>query len=111
MKRGEIWTVSGGPGYTSKPRPVVVIQDDRFDKTLSVTVCGLTTTSFDAPLSRPIVSPSDENGLLLPSQLMVDKITSVPRKRLGRMIGKLAHDDTVRLDRSLAVFLGLAGRP
>ena len=50
VKRGEVWTVSGGPDYAGKPRPVVVIQDDRFDATDSVTVCGLTTVGAETPL-------------------------------------------------------------
>jgi mRNA interferase MazF len=74
-----------------------------------VTVCSFTTDPTDAPLFRLVIEPAAENGLEAPSRLMVDKITTVPRTRLGRYIGKLAADDTARLNRAIAVFLGLAG--
>ena len=108
MRRGDIWTAAGGSGYAGKPRPVVIVQDDRFDATASVTVCSFTTDPTDAPLFRLAIEPAAENGLEAPSRLMVDKITTVPRTRLGRHIGRLAADDTVRLNRAVVVFLGLA---
>lgn len=73
MKRGEIWTVSGGADFTGKPRPAVVMQDDTFDATTSVTICPLTTDPTKAQLLRPIVTPSKQNGLSGPSRAMVDK--------------------------------------
>jgi mRNA interferase MazF len=111
VRRGDIWTVAGGPDYAGKPRPVVVIQDDRFDATASITICAFSTTTADAPLIRLPVAPSRRNGLRAPSQLMVDKITTVPKSKLGDHIGALDPEDLVRLDRALLVFLGLAGRP
>jgi mRNA interferase MazF len=110
MKRGEVWTAAGGPGYAGKPRPVVIVQDDRFDATASVTVCGFTTDPTDAPLFRLPVAAEAENGLAAPSRLMVDKVTTVARAALGRRIGRLADADILRLNRAMIVFLGLAGR-
>lgn len=109
MRRAEIWTAAGGIGYTGKPRPVVIIQDDRFDATGSVTVCALTTDPTEAPLIRLPVVPDDHNGLREASILMVDKVTTVPRSKLGERIGRLADQDMVRLGRAVVVFLGLAG--
>jgi mRNA-degrading endonuclease toxin of MazEF toxin-antitoxin module len=43
MKRGEIWTVAGGAAYAGKPRPAVIVRDDRFDANDSIVVCPLTT--------------------------------------------------------------------
>jgi mRNA interferase MazF len=108
VKRGEIWTMGGGPGYASKPRPVVIVQDDAFVARGSVTVCLITTDSTDLPVFRVEVDPTLENGLRATSRLMVDKVTTVPRSRLGQCIGRLADDDRLRLNRSLLVFLGLA---
>jgi mRNA interferase MazF len=108
MRRGEIWTAAGGSGYAGKPRPVVIVQDDRFDATASVTVCSFTTDPTDAPLFRLAIEPAAENGLEARSSLMVDKTTTVPRTRLGRHIGRLAAEDIARLNRAIAVFLGLA---
>lgn len=110
MRRGEVWTAAGGPGYAGKPRPVVVVQDDRFDVTASVIVCGFTTDPTDAPLFRVPIDPAAENGLAVPSRLMVDKITTVVRSNLGRRIGRLADTDMLRLNRAIIVFLGLAGQ-
>ncbi|MGI8984005.1 MAG: type II toxin-antitoxin system PemK/MazF family toxin [Acidimicrobiales bacterium] len=109
MRRGDIWSAAAGSGYVGKPRPVVIIQDDRFDATDSVTVCAFTTDPTQAPLLRLPVEPDDLNGLRTRSSLMVDELTTVPRSRLGEKIGRLADDDMVRLGRSVLVFLGLAG--
>jgi mRNA interferase MazF len=108
MKRGEVWTVSGGGAYTGKPRPAVIVQEDRFEATSSITLCAFTTDPTDAPLLRMLVEPTDRNGLSSASRLMIDKITTVPKARLGKRLGKLNDDDIVRLNRALTVFLGLA---
>lgn len=108
MRRGEIWTVSGGPEYSRKPRPVVILQDDRFDATLSLTICPFTTDPTSAPLFRLAIEPSAVNGLREACRLMVDKLTTVPKARLGARIGRLEDADLMRLNRALIVFLGLA---
>lgn len=107
MTRGEIWTVSGA-GYAGKPRPVVVVQEDSFDGTDSVTICVLTTDPTEAPIFRLRVDPDQRNGLQSTSRIMVDKVTTVPRTRMGRRIGRLGEEEIVRLNRALMVFLGLA---
>ena len=109
MRRGEIWTAAGGSGYAGKPRAVLILQDDRFDATQSVTICAFTTDPTEAPLIRLPVEPSEMNGLLAPSRLMVDKLTTVPRSKLGERLGRLSDEYTVRLGRAVVVFLGLAG--
>ena len=109
MKRGEIWTVAGGSDYTGKPRPVAILQDDRFEELLSVTFCPFTTNPTPAPLLRLPVTPSESNGLNAVSSLMVDKITTVARTKVGRRIGRLDDEDMVRLNRAIVVFLGLGG--
>jgi mRNA interferase MazF len=111
MKRGEVWTVAGGQNYAGKPRPAVIVQDDRFDATASITVCAFTTDPTDAPLFRLIVAPNDRNGLQAPSRLMVDKITTIPKAKLGARIGRLDDEDMIRLNRAAMVFLGLAISP
>jgi mRNA interferase MazF len=107
VKRAEIWTASGGRDYAGKPRPVVIVQDDRFD-TDSVTICPFTTDPTAAPLFRLEIEPSPENGLREPCRLMVDKITTMSRSKIGDRMGVLAGIDTIRLNRAIAVFLGLA---
>ncbi|MBI4486514.1 MAG: type II toxin-antitoxin system PemK/MazF family toxin [Acidobacteria bacterium] len=109
MKRGEVWTVAGGPDYAGKPRPTVILQDDAFDATASTTICPFTTHIVDAPLLRLTIEPSELNGLHATSQLMIDKITTVSKAKLQKRVGRLADEDIVRLNRAVVVFLGLAG--
>lgn len=105
-----MWTVAGGPDYAGKSRPAVVLQDDAFDATASVTICPFTTHSVEATLVRLPIDPSERNGLRATSQLMIDKITTVSKEKLKSRIGRLSDQDIVRVDRAVLVFLGLAGR-
>ena len=107
MRRAEIWTVAGGSGYAGKPRPAVIVQDDRFD-TDSVTICPFTTDSTDAPLFRLEIQPTPSNGLQATSRLMVDKLTTVSRLKVGTRVGVLDDLDLTRLNRAVLVFLGIA---
>lgn len=109
MKRGEIWPLAGGPDYTGKPRPVVILQDDRFADTASVTVCPFTTNETPAPLFRREVEPSESNGLARRSRLMVDKLTTVPRSKLGLQVGRIEDEHMAWIGQALIVFLGFAG--
>jgi mRNA interferase MazF len=109
MKRGEIWIIAGGGDYTGKPRPAVIVQDDSFDATASITICAFTTDPTEAPLFRIPIEPSDRNGLRAQSKLMVDKLTTVSKERLGSRVGRLDDEDMVRLNRAILVFLGMAG--
>ena len=111
MRRGEVWTVAGGKDYAGKPRPVVIVQDDSFDATDSITICAFTTDPTDAPLFRLPVEPNARNGLRSPCRLMVDKITTVPKAKVGERIGRLGDEDVVRLNQAVMVFLGLAVSP
>jgi mRNA interferase MazF len=109
LRRGEIWTAAAGSDFVGKPRPMVIIQDDRLDATASVTVCAFTTDPTEAPLIRLRVEPDDINGLSQPCSLMVDKVTTVPRSKLGDRVGRLGDEDMIRLGRAVLVFFGLAG--
>ncbi len=111
MRRGDIWTVAGGKDYAGKPRPVVILQDDRFEATNSITICALTTDETDAPLFRLLVEPSADNGLRTACRLMVDKIATVPKSKVGAHIGRLGDADVLRLNRAILAFLGLAVSP
>lgn len=109
MRRGEIWTVAGGTAYTGKARPAVILQDDRFHALDSITICPFTTDPTDAPLFRLPVKPSEGNGLPLPCRLMVDKIVTVPKAKIGARVGRLDDADILQLNRAVLVFFGLAG--
>lgn len=105
MRRGDIVTVAGGI-YASKPRPALVVQDDLFDATDSLTVCPFTTTEVDAPLLRVTVVANEANGLDRDSYLMIDKITTVRRSNARTVLGRLEAPTLVEFERRLLVFLG-----
>jgi len=88
VKRGDLVTVAVSGDY-GKPRPAVVIQGDAFDSIPSVTVAPLTSDIYDAPLIRVTVQPDSASGLRQLSQVMVDKLTTVPRSKIGERIGSL----------------------
>jgi len=108
LKRGEIWTVAGGPDYAGKPRPAIIIQSDKFDVTPSVTICPLSGTPVDNVHARFAIAPTEQNGLRVRSQAMVDKIATIPRSKAGYRIGQLDRRDIAKLNTAIALFLGLA---
>jgi mRNA interferase MazF len=105
LKRLEIWTAAGGPDYASKPRPVIILQDERIP-TGSVTICGLTSDSAEAPFYRPDVQGGERTGLREPSRAMVDKITTLPRRKLRQRIGALSTDEAAEVRQAIFLFLG-----
>ncbi|MDQ2638505.1 MAG: type II toxin-antitoxin system PemK/MazF family toxin [Actinomycetota bacterium] len=109
MNRGEIWTVAGGV-YAAKPRPAVIVQDDLFDATTSVTVAPMTSTLLDAPLMRIRISGGDGrlSGLDHDSDVMIDKLTTVRRSNLHARVGRLTAEEVVEVERTMMAFLGLA---
>lgn len=107
MIRGEIWTVAGGV-FASKPRPALVIQDDRFSDSQSLTVLPMTSTLRDAPLLRILLTPSELSGLVRESHIMIDKITTVRRSNVQSRVGRLTAGQLVEVERALLVFLGIA---
>ena len=87
----------------------MILQDDRFGELESITFCPFTTNPTPAPLFRLAVQSNERNGLTEDSSLMVDKITTVPKAKIGKRVGRLDDEDIVRLNRAAVVFLGLAG--
>jgi mRNA interferase MazF len=108
LTRGEIWTGASGSDSAGKPRPVVILQHEHFAVLDSVTICGFTRDPAELPLFRLLVEPSASNGLEFASRIMVDKILTIPRSKLGYRIGRLDSADIRRLNQAIAIFLGLA---
>lgn len=102
--------MAGGGDFAGKPRPAVIVQDDEFESLPSATVCMFTTNPIEAVV-RVAIEPTSTNGLDSTSYLMVDKISTVWKSRLGVHIGRLSDEDLVRLNQALLVFLGFAGTP
>ena len=107
MIRGEIWTQSGGAGYTGKPRPAVILQTDLITDTGSVITCGLTTHRSPTLRSRPPVEPDASNGLHERSEVMIDKISAIAREKLDSRLGSRSDDDMARVDQALLLVLVL----
>jgi mRNA interferase MazF len=109
VRRGDVWTAAGGQAYAGKPRPVVILQENRLDATDSITVCPLTSDPTPALLFRVRIEPNPANGLRKRSYVMADKIVSIPKSRIRAFVGRVDDEDVARLNRALFVFLGLAG--
>ncbi|MFC3072128.1 type II toxin-antitoxin system PemK/MazF family toxin [Shinella pollutisoli] len=107
MKRGDLVTVAV-PGDFGKPRPALVVQSDLFADAPTVTLLLLSSTLRDAPRLRIDVAPDAANGLRLPSQVMVDKVVTVRRERIGAALGRLDEETLAAVTRAMALFLGLA---
>ena len=108
MRRGDLVTVALQGDY-GKPRPALIIQADQFGDLGSVVILPLTSTLIDAPLLRPTLKPSPENGLHTPSQIMLDKPVTVKTEKVGASFGQVGDLAMIGVSRSLALFLGLAG--
>jgi len=104
--RGHLVTIAL-QGDCGKPRPALVVQSDFFENHPSVTVLPVTSDLRDTPLFRVLVEPSQENGLRVTSQIMIDKAMTVSTERLGEPIGLLDPNVLLVVDRCLAVFLGI----
>ena len=107
LTRGEIWTSASRADYAGKPRPVVIIQHRHFATLDSVTICGFTSDPTELPLFRIAIEPSATNRLEFTSHIMVDKVMTVPKTRLGYRIGQLDNRAILQLNQALRVFLGL----
>lgn len=108
MRRGDIVLIAdrGGGDYAGKPRPAVIVQSELFPETDSVTLCLLTTHTSGAPLLRVAVEPGERSGLRNISHIQVEKLTTIRRDRVAATIGCISTEESLALNRSLAVFLG-----
>jgi mRNA interferase MazF len=109
LRRGDLVTVAAKGAYTGKPRPALVIQaGETLPYRDSVTICLLTAELIDAPLFRVRIEPASLNGLALASDVMADKITTVPRTLLSsRPFGRLSLTYMECVEAALRFWLGL----
>lgn len=106
MKRGEVWTQAGGPGYAGKPRPALIVQSDLLSQTGSLVTCLFTTHDANAIPSRVGIAATAGNGLYEDSDLMADKVMAIPRNKLGRHLGVIDPADMARVEQTLLLVLG-----
>ena len=108
MTRGSIVVLAAPGPCTGKPRPAVVVQADVFNTThASITVCPITSDCIDAPLFRVSLPPGSRTGLTVVSQVMVDKVASVPRRSIAREIGVCDQAHVEAIDEALRIWLAL----
>ena len=107
MRRGEIWIGSAKSDYAGKPRPLLIIQGHWYYNTQSVTICPITSDLIEGVELRPILYPNETNGLLIMSQLMVDKITTIPEGKLSKLIGVIAQEQLETIDKLLIRFFDI----
>ncbi|MDO3377958.1 type II toxin-antitoxin system PemK/MazF family toxin [Geoalkalibacter halelectricus] len=108
MKRGDLVQVAL-PGAFGKPRPALIVQSDLFAAHPSVTICLLTSHPQPTPLFRHTIEPNPENGLTTVSQIQVDKLMTLPRAKLGQVIGRLTKQQMQEVTQLLALWVGIAG--
>ncbi|MHC1724873.1 MAG: type II toxin-antitoxin system PemK/MazF family toxin [Syntrophobacteraceae bacterium] len=107
VKRGDV-VVAAFSGDHGKPGPAVVVQTDLANPThSSFVLCPITSHLEDAPLFRLEVTPSPENRLEKSCRIMVDMITTIRKDKVRQVIGRLDDDTMIRVNRSLAFWLGL----
>jgi mRNA interferase MazF len=109
MRRGDIVIVPA-PGDYGKPRRAILIQGDVLNQADpdSMILALMTGTLRDASLLRLTIEPSPQNGLQKLSQIMVDKLQTVRREKIARIIGRLSDKELLELNRLLAMVVGLA---
>ena len=108
FKRGDIVTI-GVQGDFGKPRPALLIQSEMFNEAhATLTVLLISSELIDAPLFRLSIEPDQINGLTQQSQIQVDKALTVRREKVGQIIGRVDDAMMVRVNRALALWIGLA---
>lgn len=107
MVRGDVVTAATGSGYGGKPRPVVIVQSDLLKARTTLIVLGLTSDIQYATSWRPIIEPTEENGLRVASAVMADAPILAPCSKVDRVIGRLSSGDMERVELALMAILGL----
>ena len=106
MRRGDLITIALQGAY-GKPRPALIIQSDLFAEHPSVTILPITSELRNVPLFRIALSADEKNKLSTTSEVMVDKVQTVSREKIGEVFGHLAEEDMLAVSRVLAVFMGV----
>lgn len=108
ITRGDVVIIATRGAYTGKPRPALVVQADVFNASHpSVTICPITSDCVDAPLFRVTLPSGNRTGLAAMSQVMVDKVASVPRQAIGRVVGRCSPEEIDGVGEALRGWLSL----
>jgi mRNA interferase MazF len=107
VRRGDFVKVVTLGSY-GKLRPAVIVQSDLFNQHPSISVLPLSSELRNAPLFRVRIEPTAMNGLDKLSEVMVDKIQTIPIEKIGGEIGRASDEEMLAINRALAIFLGFA---
>lgn len=106
-RRGDV-VVCALPGDYGKPRPALVVQSDLFNEThVSLVLCPISSHLTGLHLFRVAVPASGASGLQKDSEVMIDKIAAVNRRRVSKRIGRLSHAQMEVIDEALRLWLEL----
>ncbi|MCO5760715.1 MAG: type II toxin-antitoxin system PemK/MazF family toxin [Chromatiaceae bacterium] len=104
-QRGDLVMVSL-PGDDGKPRPALVVQSDLLTDLESVVLCPVTSGLRNATF-RVTLEPNPVNGLRTLSQIMVDKLSTLPRAKISEPFGRLDEERMKTVDRALLLVVGV----
>jgi len=108
IQRGDIIVVAMQGDY-GKPRPALVVQSNELNEVhTSIMILPFTSDIKKSPLIRYTVTPEEDTGLNVTCQAMIDKITTVKRERIGKVIGHLDRSHMIEINRLMIVALALA---
>ena len=105
MQRGDLVTVSLLGDY-GKPRPALVVQSNLLSDLESIVLCPVTSDLRNAAF-RITVEPNPANGLHALSQVMVDKLSTLPCGKISEPFGHLDDDRMKAIDRALLLVVGV----
>ncbi|VXC92535.1 type II toxin-antitoxin system PemK/MazF family toxin [Sphingomonas sp. 8AM] len=108
IRHGAIVLVDAPEGASGGPRACVVVQADLFnDSHATVTLCPLTTVVGGEVLFRVTISPQEHTGLTVECEVQVDRITSIRRHRIVKVIGHASATRMEQVDQALRRWLAL----
>ncbi len=107
IERGAIHWASEKGALTGKPRPVLIVQNDRARHHSTVTVCLVSTVTTPDAFFRVRIDPTPENGLDRVSNVQADRLFSLLDDSIDHRLGILSQSDQRRVDAALRRWLDL----
>ena len=110
-QRADAYLVSFDPTLGAeirKTRPALILQNDVSNRNSPITiVAAITSKADDSLFPTEVLVQAGEAGLTRDSVVLLNQLRSIDRTRLVRRLGHLARVTMARVDRALAVSLGL----
>ncbi|MFN8443311.1 MAG: type II toxin-antitoxin system PemK/MazF family toxin [Caldilineaceae bacterium] len=111
--RGEIWWADLGEPRGSTPgyrRPVLIVQDDHFNRSdlATVIVLSLTSNLKYAAIPGNVFLPKELSGLAKDSVINITQLTTIDKAWLDEFISELPNHMINEMDRSLGLVLNLS---